>query len=494
MSKMLSFFRKIKISYILLLFIVLMGLFARLYKIDAPIADWHSWRQVDTAAVTRNFIKEGFNPLYPRADDMSGIAQKPLPNLMRLRFVEFPIYNMVVYPFYYFLGSEDKYHRIVSAMFSLGSLILVYFITKRFFDTKTALLAALIFALLPYNVFFSRTTLPEPTYIFFALGMFYFVERWITDGGRWLLVLGYIFAVSAFLIKPWSLFFALPLIYSIYKKEGHLFPIKTKYIAFGLLALLPFLMWRLWIMQYPEGIPASSWLFNGDNIRFKPIFWWWIISERLGREILGVTGLVLFFVGLLIKPDKNNYVLHFLTISVFTFFVVVATGNVRHDYYQIIFPPVGAIFMARGFMVMITGVPSLIPRLWTILLALLFLPLTFYFTWNQVKGFYQINNPAIVEAGKFADKVLPEDAQVIAPYNGDTAFLYQIHRPGWPVTAFPVKELIYNYGATHFVSTAKDAKTKWVMRHFEVIEDNSNFVIVNLTKIVVPFSETDREP
>ena len=84
----------------LLVLIIAIGFLVRVYKIDSPIADWHSWRQADTAAVTRNFVKEGFNPFYPKGDDSSGIAETPIPNLGRFRFVEFPIYNIVVYPVY----------------------------------------------------------------------------------------------------------------------------------------------------------------------------------------------------------------------------------------------------------------------------------------------------------------------------------------------------------------------------------------------------------
>ena len=42
---------------ILFVIILLLGFGVRLYKITSPIADWHSWRQADTASVTRNFCE-----------------------------------------------------------------------------------------------------------------------------------------------------------------------------------------------------------------------------------------------------------------------------------------------------------------------------------------------------------------------------------------------------------------------------------------------------
>ena len=275
----MTMLRIFKNSYFWLLVILLLALAVRLYKIDSPIADWHSWRQADTAAVTRNFVKEGFNPLYPKYDDMSGVAETPLVNSLRYRFVEFPIYNILVYPFYLLFGINEVYHRLISIIFSLGSLVFIYLITKKYLGVVTALLAAFCFGLLPFNVFFSRTTLPEPTFVFFSLGMVYFLDKW----SLW----GFLFMALAFLMKPWAIFFFLPVVYSAAQKGKRFF--FKKFIPLSLIALLPFVLWRLWILQQPEGIPASGWLMNGDGIRFRPAFWKWIIGERLGGEILGAT-------------------------------------------------------------------------------------------------------------------------------------------------------------------------------------------------------------
>ena len=37
---------------LIILFLILVGAFyVRLHRFDWPVADWHSWRQVDTSAV-----------------------------------------------------------------------------------------------------------------------------------------------------------------------------------------------------------------------------------------------------------------------------------------------------------------------------------------------------------------------------------------------------------------------------------------------------------
>ncbi len=487
----------LKNQYFWLTLIIVIGLIARLYKIDNAVADWHSWRQADTAAVARNFYQEGYNPFIPKFDSMLAVSQPPIDNPERYRFVEFPIYNSIVY-FVYLIngGVDEKLARLVSAVISLGSIVFIYLLTKRYFSRFTAFVASLLFAILPFNVFFSRVILPEPTLVFLCLGTLYFIDRWIFENKFWLYLLGTIFTILALLTKPMAAIYIFPLIYSYWQKEKTIWPIPKRYFLWIIPSLLPFWGWRWWIGHHPEGIPSSEWLFNGTGIRFRPAFWRWILQDRFGREILTVTGTVLFFLGLLIKPsNKEGYLLHLLALASFIYLIVFATGNVTHDYYQVIIVPALVIFTARGFTTLISGIPGFLARIWTIPFALLFMSLTVILGWNEVKGLYQINNPAIIEAGKEADRILPKDARVIAPYNGDTAFLYQVNRHGWPFVAYPIKDLINRFGATAYVSTTLDVKTKWVMRHYQVLEQQKNFVIIDLTKeLKNPDDPTDPEP
>src|SRR5207302_6010614 len=59
------------------------------------------------------------------------------------------------------------------------------------------------------------------------------------------------------------------------------------------ICVLPLVLWRQWILQYPEGIPANAWLLNGNGIRFRPAFFRWIFYERLTKLISGYLGIVI---------------------------------------------------------------------------------------------------------------------------------------------------------------------------------------------------------
>ncbi len=63
------------------------------------------------------------------------------------------------------------------------------------------------------------------------------------------------------------------------------------------------------------------------------------------------------------------------------------------------------------------------------------------------------------------------------------------------MVALPLSELVTDYGATAYVSTSKDDKTNWVMRHFKILEDNPRFVVADLTKLIKPFDKiADPDP
>ena len=53
---------------LILAFILLFGFCARAATFRSPLLDAHSWRQADTAAISRNFLRERFNIFYPQID------------------------------------------------------------------------------------------------------------------------------------------------------------------------------------------------------------------------------------------------------------------------------------------------------------------------------------------------------------------------------------------------------------------------------------------
>lgn len=448
-----------RVEYILLSLVLLLGFCVRLYKVDNPIADWHSWRQADTSAVSRNFINTGINLLYPRYDDISSI-QTGIFNPEGYRMVEFPVYNAIHATLYDTFGkfTLEKWGRILTASIATLTGLFLFLLGKKHYSINVGLLTAFFYMFMPFNIYFTRVVLPDPLGVLFAVSGLYFF-------GINFFVSALLFAL-ALLQKPFFGIYLFPLIPELLKKEN-----LKRNLLFLFLTFTPLFFWRIWISQFPEGIPFYKWAFNGDRIRFHPAWFRWLFGERLGILILGVGGLLPFVFGLTDKV-KNKFSTNFIFGAIF-YLVVVATANVRHDYYQIIIIPMICMTLAIGTI-------SLFER--SKIILFLSILVMFLMSWDRIKPFYQINHPEIVEVGKIVDEKLPKDAEIVIPYNGDTAFLYQTNRRGWPAVDDSIENIIEK-GADYYVSiNFADPDTINFPKQFETFLKTDKFIILDLHK------------
>lgn len=449
----------VKNEYFLLSLILILGFLVRLYKIDNPVADWHSWRQADTAAVSRNYISSGINFLYPTFDDISSI-QSGKDNPTGIRMVEFPVYNALHASLFNAFGvfTIEKWGRLTTIFISLLTGVFLFLLGKKHYSSKVGLLTTFFFLFLPFNIYFSRVILPDPLGVLFMVsGLYFFGVNNIFSG----LLFG-----LAFLQKPFFAVYLLPLVPEFLKKEN-----VKKTILFGILAFTPFVVWRFWTGKHPEGIPFYEWAFNGDRIRFHPSYFRWLFGERIGILILGTWGLVPFALGLL-KKLKNKFNTYFV-LSALSYLVIVATANVRHDYYQILIVPPIAMTLALGT-----------TYLWkkSKLVLILSLITMFLISWDRIRPFYQVNHPELMTVGKIVDETLPKDAKIVIPYNGDTAFLYQTKRKGWPAVDNSIDNIIER-GADYYVSIDLGSPDSVnFAKRFETVAKTSEYLILDLHK------------
>jgi len=219
-----------------------------------------------------------------------------------------------------------------------------------------------------------------------------------------------------------------------------------------------------------------KWSFNGDLIRFRPAFWRWIFGERLGRLILGSYGLFLFGLGLIFKQKRVNFIVFSWRECFYMFLFLPRLISVMIIIKFLLVPAI-ALTLAQGSCFLLSEIKFSRLLVWsfTVVMAL---GLSFY----NIKDFYQINHPEIMEAGAAVDSLVPKDARVIAPYNGDTAFLYQTKRRGWPAVDDSFEKLIQK-GARFYVSvTPGDSDSKYIKENFTVIKATDRYFIADLTK------------
>lgn len=468
---------------VILMLILLVGFLVRLYHFSSPIADWHAWRQTDTSAVSRFFVKDGFDVFHPRFYDLSNVPSGVHENPQGYRFVEFPIYNLVQALPFKIIGilTIEEWGRIVTILSSLFSAAFLYLIVKKHLNSKAGLFAAFFFTFIPFNIYFGRTILPDSSTVAAFLGAIYFFDRWIDkESSKLDFFIALVFAAVSVLLKPFAVFFFLPIVYLIYEKYGRDF-LKNKWLwIFAILSLLPFVFWRIWMLQYPGGIPQSGWLLNGNNIRFKGAFFHWIFAERISNLILGYWGLPLLIIGVLIKLPKKNY-LFFLSflVSSLLYLVVIATGNVQHDYYQILIMPSIAIYLSLGTYFLLENKINVYKA---VSLAILFVCVVFMlsFGWFNVRAYYNIDHYELIRAGKVIDNLIPKEAKVIVPMSGgDTTALYFMDRQGWSSFEKPLPQLI-RMGADYMVLINPNSRDRDFGKTYKLVVWSSDFALFNL--------------
>lgn len=511
-----------------LVILVLVAFKVRLHAVTNPLADWHSFRQSDTASVTREYVRHGIDLLRPRYHDVSNIQSGKL-NLEGWRMVEFPLLNALTAQILLWQPSWDivVVSRLVSIISSLVSLGALVYVARQLFGRAVGFVTGFVFAVLPYNIYYSRVILPEPFMVMWALLAAAAVWEWsarlnvaMTAQARrrqiffaadlCLLCAGVFFAL-ALLIKPTALFF-LPFYVGIAwrNRQWSLWPWIKAAVVFSA-AIIPLWWWRQWIQQFPEGIPASTWLLNGNGIRLRPAWWRWLFADRLGRMMFGYWGAPFVILGAVVGVPrwmKNQKItvksllewkdrwlqqegaLILGGAGMIAYLVVFATGNVQHDYYQVPLVPLLCLLFARAVVWVWNqaedGVQKIAYGAGLSLITLFMLA----FSWYEVSPLFGINNPAVEPTGEAVQRLVPEDSLIVAHYNGDTTLLFATARRGWPI-GYSMEEKRAD-GAEYFVSTALDDETRMLLDQYTLVEQTDLYTIIDIRQAAT-LSAQERE-
>ena len=469
---MKKFFNK---KTLVLFIILLLATAVRIYKINSPLADKYSWRQADTASVAKNLVKD-FNLLYPKYHDLSNIPSGK-ENPKGWRMVEFPLYN-AIFAYLYKLNPSlpiEVYGRIVSIFFTLLSISILYYLLLKEVSLYAAFIGGLTYALLPFIVFFTRVVLPEPTAVSLAMISIFFAYLFSKEKHGKLTVYFYYFLSLFFfslslLVKPTTIFFGIIIAYLFLKRYNFFAVAKLQFWGFFLLASIPFLLWRLHISAYPEGIPAFQWLTTSVNtseglksIFFKPAFFRWIFFERINNLILG--GYLTFFLLYGIIKNKNGLFISFL-LSSLAYLFTFQGGNVQHEYYQTLIFPTIAVFVGIGAEKLKQEL-KFKPIAYSIFF--LIFVFSFYFSFYKVKEYYRTPPDLINYASIIKTFTKPKDL-IITDTMGDTTLLYLSERKGSPAPYKNLKEFAkkdYKYFITTNPQTAE-----------KILEGNPDFKAV----------------
>ena len=477
-----------KLDFILLTLILTIALLFRLYKINIPLADLHSWRQADTSAVARNYVKNGINLFRPVYDDLSNV-QSGIINPQGYRMVEFPIYNAIVAVLYiaFPVFTLEIWGRLTTIIFSLIVISVIYYLLLKESNRTSAIFGSLTYAIFPFFVFFSRVILPETTALAFsmlAIFFFYLNTEYKTKGLRFIIyyLSSSILFACALLIKPTIIFYFFPILVIFFRKHKFSLLKKLNFYLYFIITLVPLFYWRAYIKNFPEGIPYSDWLFTSINtaqglksILFRPSFFRWIFFERINNLILG--GYLTVFIILGVITNQKKYLLISFVFSALAYIFVFQGGNLQHEYYQTLILPVLAIMIGLGVSFVFDHKKDFINPIFVSVLVFFLFLFSFYFSYFKVVDYYQYSQELIQEANIINSLTGSKDL-IVTDRTGDTTLLYLSDRRGSPsIFRDPIdlKKLGYRY-----LITSSDGEINIMKPYFEIVFENEKFTLFKL--------------
>ncbi|MFC1627020.1 ArnT family glycosyltransferase [Patescibacteria group bacterium] len=225
---MKSFFKK----HLWLILVVLLATVLRFYNLSSnpPSLSW------DEAAI-------GWN-----AKSMFHTRRDEFGTRLPLAFRSFgdykaPLYIYLTAPVVGFFGLTEINIRLVSVLAGIASIVVIYLITEKLFNKKTALVSAALLAITPWSILISRGAFEQNLALFFILlGIYWFITA--LKKTIWLIPSAISFGLSLYTYHSPKIFVPIFVLSSLLIYRKKLFTKKTKYYLLssailGIVLLLP---------------------------------------------------------------------------------------------------------------------------------------------------------------------------------------------------------------------------------------------------------------
>lgn len=186
--------------------------------------------------------------------------------------IGYPIIEMVSI---YFLGLTDFSVRAPSALAGIVGVVLIYFIAQILFkaNKKISLLSALIFAISPWNIYFSRLGLEYNLALtVFLLGLLCFLNYIFVKNKDYLLILSIaFFSLTEFIYYPYVIFIPFFLIASFFVFKKIFLQKKKIFLLASLFFLITTLVTFVSISKGSLSEASTQSLFNDKNIIYERV-------------------------------------------------------------------------------------------------------------------------------------------------------------------------------------------------------------------------------
>ncbi|MEE8425170.1 MAG: hypothetical protein V3S11_05050, partial [Elusimicrobiota bacterium] len=146
------------------LLVVLVSVLPHLFGISSPPIDYHHHRQTQTSTIARNYHRNGMHFLQPQVN-WAGPDQRHAATAL-------PVYMYLLGLLWSVFSWGALWGRLLSIMSSAAAAWLLMHFLEDWIDKRAALYAALVFTVLPVEVFFGRTIQVDSFALMYTLGSF----------------------------------------------------------------------------------------------------------------------------------------------------------------------------------------------------------------------------------------------------------------------------------------------------------------------------------
>jgi hypothetical protein len=415
---------------IVLFFIVTFGFAARAATLRTPIFDHHSWRQADTAAIARNFVRERFNPLYPQVDWRGSRASGYVETGLELQ-------ALLIAGVWRAGGIHVETGRALAAAMYVATALLLYRFVRRRYDELTALAAVYAHAFaFPLGLFGDRAYLNEPLLILLSTAALVAAQSWL-DRPRvaWLVVLACATAMIGMVKVPYLVVYA-PIAALFVERFGWRGVLKPALLV-ALVASVTSA--GIWYAHAHSLYSATGLTFGLGDKTFDPSLVFSTrfplrIARRLVRDVIGPLGLVLLVWGAIAAVRRRRWAEPAGLMAFAVYLIAVARGNYHHDYYQLAILPIGAMLVGVGVVAAVDaaarrGWPPA-RRQWLAAGLLWLLAITTAVRSLSAHSWYEVEAGRLELCRTIAPQVDARDRLLFVNYPSPDV-MFCVDRPGW---------------------------------------------------------------
>lgn len=456
----------------------------RLFHLTAPVTDLHTWRQLDTLAMARNFYEGSFWPFDPEVNwgGHHGYVE-----------AECPLIPALIAVVYRIVGPDEIAGRLIIIAFSVALVWATYRLAL-ILDGRHSVArgAAFLMAISPSAIFFGRIVIPDTPMLFFTvLALVGFAEFSRSGSVRWM-VIGASALTIACLLKLPAVVVGPAIVALLVRQRGwRAFRDLRVWLAGVIpLAITAAWYWRAHVVFertgltmgilgtpakiYPAYVGPGPWTNVFSKWSTPALLWDSDFYARMFLRFYHTLLLPAGFLGAMLgvflwkAPGRRAMIVWLTSLTVF-FFI---TENVQrgHEYYQLPFVVVAALFFGgaawplfdEAWLKRHLGGGRLLLPSYMVMIALL--AIASIYSSGGLAIFFQPRDGAVAErlrqTGRVIDVMTDDnDLAIVVDDYGimSPILLYFAHLKGWSFETRDVSPVVIDnlrgLGARYFVTT-----------------------------------------